>query len=79
MNDWKKLADVVIKNGTYYELAFYQPTVKYVDGVVVQGSFIHQGILKYDDGFKIDSYWLRPTPTHVKELILTTPLLDNLN
>ncbi len=43
---------------------------------MVNGRFIHQGILKYNDGFQVDGYWLRPTPTHIRKIELTTPDLN---
>jgi hypothetical protein len=75
-NNWIEWTDIKLENGAFYELCFWQRTVKYVDGVVVDGSFIHQGILKYDNGFKIDDYWLRPTPTHVRKIELSMPDLE---
>ena len=73
MDNWIEYGDIKLEDGAYYELAFWNRTVKYADGVVIKGSFTHQGILKFDDGFKIDGYWLRPTPTHIRKIKLTTP------
>lgn len=67
-----------LENGIFYELCFWQRAVHYVSGLVVEGSFVHQGILMYDDGFKVDGYWLRPTPTHVRRIELTTPCLSEV-
>lgn len=75
-NTWIEWTDFALENGAFYELCFWQRPVKYVNGVVVDGSFIHQGILEYNNGFKVDGYWLKPTPTHVRKIELTTP--DNV-
>jgi len=73
MYNWIEYGDIKLEDGAYYELAFWNRTVEYVDGVIIKGSFSHQGILKFDDGFKIDGYWLRPRPTHIRKIELTTP------
>ena len=75
-NNWEEWGDVALKNDTYYELAFWEHTKHFVEIGKVDGRFINQGILQYNDGFRVDGYWLRPTPTHIREIKLTTPSLE---
>ena len=75
-DSWIGYGDIKLEDGSYYELCFWQRTVKYADGITVDGRFIHQGILQYNDGFKVGGYWLRPTPTHIRKIELTTPNLS---
>jgi hypothetical protein len=74
MSKWTKLKDAKLKNDTYYELCYWNPDIHWEKGGMTEGSFSHQGILKYDNGFKEGSYWLRPTPTYVREIVLSTPI-----
>lgn len=69
-NKWNKIENVKLKNGSYYELCFWiQPSV-YEDGSRMEGDFKHQGIVKYNDGFKgyknSDGDWIKPLPSHVR-------------
>lgn len=76
-NNWIEFKDCQFEQGAFYELCFWQRTVRFVDGYVQEGRFIHQGVKEYDNGFQEDGYWLRPTPTHVKKIELTTPNLKD--
>ncbi len=76
-NNWVEWKDCKFEQLAFYELCFWQETVKFVNGHVNEGRFINQGVMQYDDGFKVDGYWLRPTPTHVRKIKLTTPSLKD--
>jgi hypothetical protein len=57
---------IKLENGRWYEIGFKNQ---------FQGNFVHQGIKQFNDGFFNDGYYLKPFPTHAKEIILSEPLL----
>lgn len=61
-----------LENGKWYEIGSLS---QFGNG------FYHQGIRIFnDDGFMDDNgYWLKPFPTHFKEIELTQPDIDNIS
>ena len=57
---------IKLENGKWYEIGFKN---------LFKGNFVHQGIKQFNDGFFDDGYFLKPFPTHAKEIILSEPLL----
>ena len=64
--DFQEKDFIKLENGKYYEIGCKN---------LFQGDFVHQGILKFNDGFYDESgYPLRPSPSHAKLIVLTIPV-----
>lgn len=72
-NEWQKTnyglnppVKCPLENGRWYEIGYMNQ---------FGGGFGHQGIRQFNDGFMDDNgYYLKPFPTHFKEIILTEPI-----
>ena len=63
----KPLVDCPLINNNFYEIGYYDSLSK---------SFHHQGVRKFFDGFKDDdNYYLKPFPSHYKEVVLIEPTI----
>ena len=72
-SSWIEYGSEPLEEGSYYEISYWKRRIVWGDGSVDEGRFIHQGIVKYEDGFKEDGYWIKPSPTHVRKIDLTFP------
>lgn len=53
------------ENNKFYEIGFM---------CKFSMEFTHQGVLEYNNGFYVDGYYLKPFPTHYKEIFITKPI-----
>lgn len=55
---------IIFENEKWYEIGFQNK---------FQDNFSHQGIMKFNNGFKEDGYHLKPFPTHARCINLSKP------